>query len=91
VMIGVIGLFMSALLGRTGRATAATYVVVLLLTFGQYSWPPGPACCAKSNLHAVLVSQSDQCGSFSHDPFGKPRKHVWVILNRKLLLDLGNE
>jgi ABC-type transport system involved in multi-copper enzyme maturation permease subunit len=34
VMIGVIGLFMSALLGRTGRATAATYVVVLLLTFG---------------------------------------------------------
>jgi ABC-2 type transport system permease protein len=34
VMFGVIGLFMSAMFGRTGRATAITYVVVLLMMFG---------------------------------------------------------
>ena len=34
VMFGVIGLFMSALFGRSGRAVALTYVVVFLLIFG---------------------------------------------------------
>lgn len=34
VMIGVIGLFFSALFGRTGRATALSYLVVLALLFG---------------------------------------------------------
>jgi ABC-2 type transport system permease protein len=34
VIFGVIGLFMSTLFGRTGRATAATYVVILLTLFG---------------------------------------------------------
>jgi ABC-2 type transport system permease protein len=33
VMFGVIGLFMSALFGRTGRASAVTYLVVLLMMF----------------------------------------------------------
>jgi ABC-2 type transport system permease protein len=33
VMFGVIGLFLSALLERTGRATAAAYLVVLFLVF----------------------------------------------------------
>ena len=34
VLFGVIGLFMSTLLGRTGRATAVTFVIVLFLLFG---------------------------------------------------------
>jgi len=34
VMFGVIGLFMSALFGRTGRATALSYLVILLMLFG---------------------------------------------------------
>jgi len=34
IMFGVIGLFFSALLGRTARATAVTYIIVLLLLFG---------------------------------------------------------
>jgi ABC-2 type transport system permease protein len=34
LMVGVIGIFMSALLGRSGRATAVTYVIVLLLVVG---------------------------------------------------------
>lgn len=34
LMIGMIGLFMSALLGRSGRAVASTYIVVLLLVVG---------------------------------------------------------
>jgi ABC-type transport system involved in multi-copper enzyme maturation permease subunit len=34
VMFGVVGLFMSALFGRTGRATAASYLVVMGLLFG---------------------------------------------------------
>lgn len=34
VMMGVLGLFMSTLFGRTGRATAATYMIVILLLFG---------------------------------------------------------
>jgi ABC-2 type transport system permease protein len=34
VMFGVLGLFLSALLGRTGRATAVTYLIVLLMLFG---------------------------------------------------------
>ncbi|OGO34650.1 MAG: hypothetical protein A2Z16_09455 [Chloroflexi bacterium RBG_16_54_18] len=34
VMIGMIGLFMSALLRKSGRAVASTYVVVLLLIIG---------------------------------------------------------
>ncbi len=33
IFFGVIGLFMSTLLGRTGRATAITYVIVMLLMF----------------------------------------------------------
>ena len=33
IMLCVIGLFMSSLFGRTGRATALTYMVVLLLLF----------------------------------------------------------
>lgn len=33
VMFGVIGLFMSALFGRTGRSTAVTYMVVLMMMF----------------------------------------------------------
>jgi ABC-2 type transport system permease protein len=34
VLFGVIGLFLSALFGRTGRATAVTYLIVLLMLFG---------------------------------------------------------
>jgi len=34
VMLGVLALFMSALLGRTGRATVGSYVVVLAMLFG---------------------------------------------------------
>lgn len=34
VMVGVIGLFFSALFGRTGRATVASYLVVFLMLFG---------------------------------------------------------
>ena len=34
VMFGVIGLFMSALLGRSGRATVLAYLVIALLLFG---------------------------------------------------------
>ena len=34
IMFGVIGLFLSALLGKTGRATALTYSLVLLMLFG---------------------------------------------------------
>ena len=34
VMFGVIGLFMSALFERTGRATAASYLVVISMLFG---------------------------------------------------------
>ena len=34
IMFGVIGIFLSALLGRTGRATAITYSIVLLMLFG---------------------------------------------------------
>lgn len=34
VTFGILGLFMSALFGRTGRATVASFVVVALLTFG---------------------------------------------------------
>lgn len=34
VLFGVIGLFFSALLGRTGRATVVTYLVVFALLFG---------------------------------------------------------
>ena len=34
ILFGVIGLFLSALLGRSGRATAAAYLVVLFLLFG---------------------------------------------------------
>lgn len=34
VLFGVIGLFMSALFGRSGRSVAFTYVVVFLLIFG---------------------------------------------------------
>ncbi len=34
VMLGVIGLFMSTLLGRSGRATAVTYAIVLLMLLG---------------------------------------------------------
>ena len=34
VMIGVMGLFFSALFGRSGRATALSYLVVLALLFG---------------------------------------------------------
>lgn len=34
VLFGVIGLFSSTLFGRTGRSTAITYIIVLLLLFG---------------------------------------------------------
>jgi ABC-2 type transport system permease protein len=34
VMFGVVGLFFSALMGRTGRATVASYLVVLAMLFG---------------------------------------------------------
>ncbi len=34
VMIGMIGLFMSALFGKSGRAVASTYIIVLLLIVG---------------------------------------------------------
>jgi len=34
LLLGVIGLFVSSLLGRTGRATAITYLIVLLMLFG---------------------------------------------------------
>lgn len=34
VMFGVVGLFLSALFSRTGRATTLTYIIVLLVLFG---------------------------------------------------------
>lgn len=34
VMIGMIGLFMSSLLGKSGRAVASTYIIILLLVVG---------------------------------------------------------
>jgi ABC-type transport system involved in multi-copper enzyme maturation permease subunit len=58
VMFGVVGLFFSALFGRSGRATAASYVVVVLLLFGPILLAAGAGILRESEPPRWLMIPS---------------------------------
>ncbi|MCZ7553928.1 MAG: ABC transporter permease [Anaerolineales bacterium] len=82
VMFGVIGLFYSTLLNRSGRATVLTYLTIGLLLFGPIFAALLSGILKQQEPERWLMTPSSDYGARFHvSAFDQPRQHLQRILD----------